>query len=104
NTDSLTEMDPLGAIDSLFWIADHAKMFLSINHQKNVFTLAQVASFAGIGKPTVRMPCPAWNGYLEEVFVVTRSPRNRSLRRGLFYNFARARFHWRHFVDERAKV
>ena len=53
NTNSITEMSFQGAFDCLYWLADHAQIFISINHEKNVFTLAEVATFAGIGKPVI---------------------------------------------------
>lgn len=68
NVDSMTEMPTAVAFNYFRWAASHARHLLSINHSKNPFTVAQVAAFAAPNKVVWRRPCPAWDGYTEEVF------------------------------------
>jgi hypothetical protein len=67
NVDSLTEMDHGSAVRYLEYVAGHARIFLSINHEANAFTLAQLRRSLG-GRPGYRRsPYFMRNGYVEEV-------------------------------------
>lgn len=70
NVDSMTEMPAAVAFDYFRWVAAHAGCLLSINHDKNRFTAAQIAAFSTPNKVMVRRPCPVWDGYTEEAFLL----------------------------------
>jgi len=69
NVDSITEMPAAIAFDYFRWAAGHARCLLSINHDKNMFTVAQLAAFSTPNQVLVRRPCPVWDGYIEEAFL-----------------------------------
>lgn len=73
NVDSITEMPPTVAFDYFRWAADHVGCLLSINHGKNLFTVAQLAAFSAPNRVIVRRPCPVWDGYTEEAFLLNGS-------------------------------
>lgn len=70
NVDSITEMPAGVAFNYFRWAAEHARCLLSINHVKNPFTVAQLATFSAPHKILVRHPCPIWEGYIEEAFIL----------------------------------
>ena len=70
NVDSITEMPTAVAFNYFRWIAGHARYLLSINHDKNPFTVAELAAFSAPTEIVVRQPCPVWNGYMEEAFLL----------------------------------
>jgi len=80
NVDSITEMPAAVALDYFRWMAAHAAVFLSINHDLNEFSVANLAAGA---KVWVRRPCPVWHNYIEEVFLMkpARTPRLLNLAR-----------------------
>lgn len=71
NVDSMTEMPTRTAVDYFSWASQHVSFLLSINHGKNEFTVAQLATFAAPHSLIARQPCPNWDGYIEEVFSFT---------------------------------
>jgi hypothetical protein len=70
NVDSLTEMPLTVAFDYVRWAAGHVGCLLSINHDKNTFTVAELAAFSAPHRVAVRRPCPVWDGYTEEAFLL----------------------------------
>ena len=58
------------AFDYFRWAAAHAHYLLSINHAKNRFTVAQIATFSAPYQVVTRRPCPVWDGYTEEAFLL----------------------------------
>jgi hypothetical protein len=73
NADSMTEMPPGIAIDYVIELKRYVPLFMSINHSKNLFTVAEIFAFTGAGHPRERRPCPMWPGYSEEVYDMTPS-------------------------------
>lgn|GEM_PF-4109610 len=69
NVDSITEMPTATAFDYFRWAGLHARCLLSINHERNRFTVAQLAKFSIPATIIAKGPCPAWDGYSEEVFL-----------------------------------
>jgi hypothetical protein len=72
NTDSMTEMPLRAALDYMNWIRQHSRLFLSINHDVNLFTVAQIST--KWFKRAERRPYPMQEGYMEEVFIPRRFP------------------------------
>jgi hypothetical protein len=72
NTDSMTEMPLRAALDYMNWIRQHSRLFLSINHNVNLFTVAQIST--KWFKRAERRPYPMQEGYMEEVFIPRRFP------------------------------
>lgn len=72
NVDSITEMPAAVAFDYFRWAGSHARCLLSINHEKNRFTVSQLATFSTSMQQIVHRPCPAWDGYIEEAFSLDR--------------------------------
>jgi hypothetical protein len=70
NVDSMTEMSLQAALDYADWISGHASVFLSMNHELNPFTVAEVARHRIAGRMTSRTPWPDRPGYFEETFVI----------------------------------
>ena len=70
NVDSITEMSPIVAFDYFRWIAGHTRLLLSINHDKNAFSVAQLAAFSVPHVVIARRTCPVWQGYTEEAFLL----------------------------------
>lgn len=67
NIDSMTEMAAATALAYLDCIAARARMFLSVNHEYNPFTVAGMAAERGMNAET-RMPYWLRRGYVDEVF------------------------------------
>jgi hypothetical protein len=72
NSDSLTEMPLRAALDYMNWIRQHSRLFLSINHDGNLFTVEQIST--KWFKPAERHPYPLEERYMEEVYVPRDSP------------------------------
>jgi hypothetical protein len=70
NVDSITEMPAAVAFYYFRWAAAHTSCLLSINHEGNLFTVAELAAFSAPNKAVTRRPCPAWDGYTEEVLLL----------------------------------
>lgn len=68
NVDSLTEMRWQVALDYAKWISGHAHIFLSINHRKNYFSVAEIAALAFAGVRSTTHSYPVRDGYYEEMF------------------------------------
>jgi len=60
------------AFEYFRWAASHAHCLLSINHEKNRFTVAQLAAFSAPMQRIVQRTCPAWDGYMEDAFLLNR--------------------------------
>lgn len=70
NVDLLTEKSSDVAAKYVTWIAKSADIFLSINHEANAFTTAELASaHLSPGAKTARSPYWMRQGYVEEIFV-----------------------------------
>ena len=82
NVDSMTEMSLTAALDYLAWINRHARLFISINHELNPFTVADIAKHSLTARCLERIPIPEQPGYFQETFLVAASP---SVKRSLFW-------------------
>jgi hypothetical protein len=71
NVDSLTELDVSIAKDYLHKISQKSKLFLSINHENNRFTVNAICKETGVLKPLYRVPYWVRKGYAEELFEAT---------------------------------
>jgi hypothetical protein len=70
NADSITEMPLRAALDYMNWIRRHSRLFLSINHDGNLFTVAQISTkWFTLAE---RRQYPMADRYMEEIY----SPRN----------------------------
>jgi SAM-dependent methyltransferase len=69
NADSITEMDRRRAVTYFEKLASHAAIFVSINHEANPFSAAELPSFAGIGCRPTRYPYWLDESYVEETFL-----------------------------------
>ena len=99
NVDSFTEMPAAIAFNYFRWAAGHARCLLSINHNMNPFTVAQLAAFSAPNQILVRHPCPVWSGYIEEAFLLNGvGPLPRQCRLATFEMFLLARRAARGFV------
>ena len=95
NVDSITEMPEAEAFRYAQWLRTHASLFLSINHGKNRFAVAELMAFAGM---TCRLRKP-WSmagyvalDYFEEVYSAEgRADRFGTSRRYAFQAFIVAR-------------
>ena len=67
NVDSITEMDSQHAINYILEINRRAKIFLSINHEANPFSVRDLLSQCNIKARTLRYPYWLRKGYVEEV-------------------------------------
>jgi hypothetical protein len=80
NVDSMTEMPSRDAFDYASWLNEHAQIFLSINHPKNAFTVAELMRFAGMKRARKSSLPPnegyADVGYFEEVYLPKERPRS----------------------------
>jgi hypothetical protein len=75
NVDSMTEMSSDVAAKYVTWIAKSADIFLSINHEANAFTVAELASAHLFpGAKTARSPYWMRQGYVEEIFAIHPEP------------------------------
>jgi SAM-dependent methyltransferase len=77
NVDSITEMSIKTALEYAGWINGHARLFISMNHEWNLFTVTDLAKCALTAKPLYRAPVPRRDGYFEEVFQIDRKSTNR---------------------------
>ena len=68
NVDSLTEMDRDHALSYIKFARDKSRSFLSINHEFNAATVAQLAAEAGMAA-IARSPYWPRPGYVEETFI-----------------------------------
>jgi hypothetical protein len=66
NADSLTEMPFDIALEYMKWIHQHCRLFLSINHEMNMFTVEQLST--KWFKLSTHRPYPMQDGYIEEIF------------------------------------
>jgi len=95
NVDSMTEMPWHVAFGYVRWLGQHADLFLSVNHARNRFTVAELMAFAG-------MKCQARSApfnpegyvpgcfYREELYAL-RPIRAASVRSGAFSLFLKGR-------------
>ena len=67
NVDSITEMDAQHAINYIREISRRSRMFLSINHEANPFSVRDLLSKCSIQARTLRYPYWLRKGYLEEI-------------------------------------
>lgn len=67
NVDSMTEMSRDQAEAYAAFIAAHAKVFISINHERNPFRVNDLAALRGA--TTIRAPYWMRPGYVEELFI-----------------------------------
>lgn len=67
NVDSLTEMDNKIAREYIEYARGHAKAFVSINHEVNRFTVAELRADLLSEKPTIRSMHGMRSGYVEEI-------------------------------------
>lgn len=79
NVDSITEMSITTALDYAGWINSHARLFVSMNHEKNLFTVTDLAKGGLAARPLYRAPVPGRDGYYEEVFAIDRQLTNRNV-------------------------
>ena len=70
NVDSLTEVGRERAAEYARWIYRSAPLFLSVNHERNEFTIGEM--FEALGAVVERFPFWLRNGYTEEII---RAPR-----------------------------
>ena len=63
NADSLTELDQSVAAAYVGAMRERTKMLLSMNHEANAFTVADI-----VGRASYRFPCWLRRGYVEELF------------------------------------
>ena len=82
NADSMTEMSLTSAIEYLAWIKQRARLFISINHELNPFTVAEVASRSLTAKRLERIPVPGQPGYFQETFAFDARPQ---VKTGLYW-------------------
>jgi hypothetical protein len=68
NADSITEMSLSTALDYASWLNRHVRGFISINHEMNLFTMAEVAKIKFAVSHSTRAAWPLRKGYFEEVF------------------------------------
>jgi hypothetical protein len=99
NIDSITEMSIKTALEYAGWINGHARLFISMNHERNLFTMTDLAKCGLTAKPLYRAPVPERSGYFEEVFEVDRQLSNRnidflSLRSKAFVRFCQKAAAW----------
>lgn len=69
NADSITEMDRRRAVAYFERLANRAGIFVSINHEANPFSAAELPSFAGIACRPTRYPYWLDDSYVEETFL-----------------------------------
>jgi hypothetical protein len=101
NVDSMTEMSLSAAMNYITWINRHSRLFLSMNHELNPFTVASIAHCRLAGKRLERRPVPDRDGYFEEVFLIDPDARHRD--RGLTLLKAKTLF-WAFGVPIRRKL
>ncbi len=77
NVDSMTEMPIKTALEYAGWINGHARLFISMNHEWNLFTMTDLAKCGLTAKPLYREQVPERDGYFEEIFEIDRRLTNR---------------------------
>jgi hypothetical protein len=80
NADSITEMSLSAALDYVEWLNRHVRVFVSINHEMNPFSVAEIAKIKFSPSRSTRVAFPFRKGYLEETFWLTE---NHGLDRGI---------------------
>lgn len=79
NVDSMTEMPLQAALHYMNWIYKHSRLFLSINHDGNLFTVAEIST--KWFKPAERRRYPMADRYIEEIYIPRDVPRATSWHR-----------------------
>jgi SAM-dependent methyltransferase len=69
NADSITEMDRRRAVAYFEKLATCAGIFVSINHEANPFSAAELPTFAGVASRPTRYPYWLDDSYVEETFL-----------------------------------
>lgn len=67
NADSITEMPLRAALDYMNWIHKHARFFLSINHDGNLFTVTQIST--KWFELAEQRAYPMAERYMEEIYI-----------------------------------
>jgi hypothetical protein len=71
NVDSMTEMSLTAALDYVEWINSHARLFVSMNHEINAFTVSDVAERCLAGRRLDRLRVPERGlYYFHETFLI----------------------------------
>jgi hypothetical protein len=84
NVDSMTEMSLAAALDYIAWINSHARLFVSMNHEINAFTISDVAEHCLAGRRLERRRVPERGlYYFQETFRI--EPKLGKKSRGLFW-------------------
>jgi len=68
NADSMTEMALSAALDYSEWLNRHVRVFVSVNHEMNPFTVAEIAKIKFSASRSTRTVFPFRKGYVEETF------------------------------------
>ena len=71
NADSITEMSLSAALDYLQWLNRNTRVFISINHEMNLFTVAEIANIKFDASHSTRVAFPLRKGYSEEIWWLT---------------------------------
>lgn len=71
NADSLTEMSLSAALEYGAWLNRHVRVFVSINHEMNPFSAAEIATIKLAASRSTRAPFPFRKGYFEETFYLS---------------------------------
>jgi hypothetical protein len=79
NVDSMPEISLAAALAYAEWMNEHARVFVSINHEANPFRVRDVARARLSFARSCRSPWNARAGYVEEMFFISGAPRKRSL-------------------------
>lgn len=74
NVDSMTEMPLSAALYYVDWIRRQSQLFLSVNHDRNEFTVKNIATVSL--RTANRHPYPMRDGYWEEIFISRKSTRS----------------------------
>lgn len=70
----MTEMPLSAALDYVDWIRRHSQLFLSVNHDRNEFTVKNIATVSL--ETANRHPYPMRDDYWEEIFIPRKSTRS----------------------------
>jgi hypothetical protein len=68
NADSLPEMSLSAALAYAAWINQCARVFISINHERKAFSVAELARLKFVAHHSTRAPWPLRPGWFEETF------------------------------------
>jgi hypothetical protein len=71
NADSITEMSLSAALDYVEWLNRQVRVFVSINHEMNPFSVAEIAKIKFSASHSTRVAFPFRKGYVEETFWLT---------------------------------